>query len=116
MQEADLVRLGEELFSNPKTVAVARIGSCRVWTKEAIEQVKAFRSQNNLDLTCEAREIELEPGLEHTFLRVLAAGLPPYDYDGTGTSSFGPYKGPEEQATHLQGSHFDMIHSYQSVK
>ena len=112
MKDADCITLGFELENNELTRSKARIGLCRVWTRDAIEVAKKFRFDHSLIFSLEAREVDPEPGFSHTFLRVLAEGLENYVFDGTGTGSHSPFFGKEADAPHLQDSHLDLIHYY----
>lgn len=88
---------------------VTKIGLCRIWTKKVINLIK----RNFPDIQIEAREIDLEPGLQHTFLRVEKPGQKAYFLDGVGTTKYPPFIGFEDEAPkHLKNSHSDMINSY----
>ena len=85
-----------------------KLGLCRIWTGRVLDLVKGL-DINELELTAEAREVQVEPGLHHTFVRI-TLGEKSYLWDGIGTGKYGPYFGLEDQAPeHLKNSHLDMI-------
>ncbi len=112
MSETELMKLGEIIFSDPGTIQVAKPGLCRKWTTRAIAVATRFREQSGLDFVIQAREVTIDYGLYHTFLRVLAAGVEPYVYDGVGVLKHGPFKGAESAAPHLSNSTPDLIHAF----
>ncbi|MEM3112567.1 MAG: hypothetical protein QXY90_05960 [Candidatus Anstonellales archaeon] len=83
-----------------------RPGNCRLWTDKVLDLVEQLKEQG---LTAEAREVKIEPGLYHTFVR-LNYGEESYLWDGIGAGGYKPYFGPEDQAPdHLRNSNLDMI-------
>jgi hypothetical protein len=97
------------LRNNEKTKPVSRLGYCRVWTKEAILAI----TRQFPDAEIEAREVDISPNLQHTFLRVVMPNVKPLILDGTGVGKEKPYFGYEEKAPlHLQNSHPDMINNF----
>ena len=61
----------------------------------------------------EAREVDITPNLQHTFVRLTCVGSDSIICDGVGTIGHEPYFGPEsESPEHLQNSKSDMINKY----
>jgi len=88
---------------------VSRIGLCRVWSKAIMEMVKSSFPQ----VSVEAREVDLEPNLQHTFLRVTIGNQKPFLIDGVGSAKFSPFFGYEDEAPeHLQNSRADVINIF----
>jgi hypothetical protein len=99
-----------DLIQNDERVkSFSKPGFCRSWTREAIRAIRNFP-----DVGVEAREVDIGPCLQHTFLRVTLPGVRPLLLDGTGVGNKEPYFGYEDEAPkHLQNSHPDtMINSY----
>jgi len=83
-------------------------GLCRVWTDRVLDLVEGME-EDKQELSAEAREVQVEPGLFHTFI-ILRMGNKSYLWDGIGTGKHVPYFGPEEQAPeHLKNSRSDII-------
>lgn len=88
---------------------INRIGQCRIWSKAIMGMVKL----NYPGAIVEAREVNLEPGLQHTFLRIIIDDQRPFIMDGVGTAKFPPFFGFEDEApTHLQNSKSDIINNF----
>ena len=101
------------IIENPRVQAVSQRGNCRKWSREAILELIKIGNENDIHITTEARETEVEPFLFHTFVRFYINEDDPYLFDGTGVSKFNPYFGPESKApNHLQNSTHDMINYY----
>jgi hypothetical protein len=101
------ISLKDVLISEPALKELARPGLCRQWTKAALDFFEKIR----LNISAEAREVEIEPSLQHTFIRI--RGERAYLCDGTGVLDFPPFFGFEDEAPeHLLNSHPDMINSY----
>lgn len=83
-----------------------KVGNCRVWTDRVLDLVDQLNEQG---LIAEAREVQLEPGFYHTFVR-LSFGEESFLWDGIGAGGYGSYFGPEDQAPdHLRNSDLDWI-------
>jgi hypothetical protein len=94
--------------TKPNIQDITKIGLCRVWTKAAMEYIKS----NFPNVLVEAREVDLEPDLQHTFLRMSINGQRPFLADGIGSAKYQPYFGFEDEApTHLQNSRSDVINN-----
>ena len=103
----------KEIIEDPKVQAVSKLGNCRNWTRETILALRRISTINNLNLSVEARETDIEPSLSHTFVRFFIDEEPVYIFDGTGVGFFDPYFGPENEAPeHLRNSRYDMINYY----
>lgn len=88
-------------------------GDCRTWTSEAIKKIKEYARITGENITVEAREVEIEPGLSHTFIRLILPENQPFILDGTGAGKYGPFFGPESDAPeHLRNSLDDMLNHY----
>lgn len=82
---------------------------CRMWVKVAMERIKTMSDE----LSIEAREVDLEPHLQHTFLRITHGEDRPFLIDGIGSAKHPPYFGYEDEAPpHLQNSRSDIINVY----
>jgi|SRR3989344_3876128 len=90
------------------------IGLCRVWSKHALDAIEVYATENDISIAeIEAREVEIEPNLYHTFVFLKLDGDQPFLFDGTGLANKEPYFGYEEDAPdHLQNSHPDLINHY----
>jgi len=89
----------------------ARKGLCRKWTRFAMEATSPLVELSPESIQIEAREVDIEPCLSHTFLRAIIHGKK-FILDGTGASTYDPYSGPEDEApNHLQNSRSDMINN-----
>jgi hypothetical protein len=111
MNRQEFLQLETILTSEQRVIASAVIGWCRIWTKEAISVVKKYREETGLQFKIEAREVEIEPFLFHTYLRLLTT-TEAYVCDGTGTASYKPFFGLETEAAHLLPSTVDPIQYY----
>lgn len=110
-KEPEIFHMIEETIKlHPNLDGLNKKGLCRVWTREAIGIIKELKSINHWEIEIEAREVEIEPGLDHTFLRIIVQGFPAFILDGTGAGFYDPYFGPETEASHLQNSKIDWIH------
>lgn len=108
-----LEQIAYQLRADERLKGVARLGLCRVWSDKAMVRIEEM---TNGMVMIEAREVEMEIGLAHTFIRAVCNGEEPFLYDGTGVSSYPPYFGPESQAPeHLLGSRPDMINNYRKT-
>jgi hypothetical protein len=88
---------------------LSKHGLCRDWAREAI--LILHKHFPNADI--EAREVDITPDFQHTFLRVILPNHKPFLLDGTGVGKKDPYFGSEEKAPeHLKNSHPDMINNY----
>jgi hypothetical protein len=98
-----------ETLANDKVVKeMTKIGLCRRWTIAAMALIRTHYPE----ITAEAREVDLTPHLQHTFLKISIAGEKPFFWDGVGTLKFQPFSGFEEDAPpHLQNSRSDMINN-----
>jgi hypothetical protein len=86
-----------------------KLGFCREWTKAVI----LFVRKKFPTIKAEAREVDISPGLQHTFARLIEEGEEPIICDGVGTVNHPPYFGLESEApAHLQNSKSDMINKY----
>ena len=86
----------------------SKLGSCRIWTGRVLDLAEGLDTDEQ-GLTAEAREVQIEPGLRHTFVKI-TFGEKSYLWDGVGVGRHGPYFGLEDQAPeHLKNSHLDMI-------
>lgn len=104
----------QHLQTDEHTLAAAVPGLCRIWTREAIKILKHYQEIFGLSLLLQAREVELEPGLTHTYLRLVLDHEEAWTLDGTGTLSFQPYFGPEKNSPfNIDASTFDPIHYYE---
>jgi len=84
-----------------------KIGWCRLWTEGVLDLVEQYDGIE--EIQAEAREVHLEVGLNHTFVR-LECGGEFFLWDGVGTARHEPYFGLEKRAPeYLQNSHEDMI-------
>jgi len=87
---------------------VTKIGLCRVWSKVA----KDYITSNYPEIIVEAREVDLEPYLQHTFLRLIIKNEEPFLIDGIGSVKFPPFSGFESEAPeHLRNSRMDIINN-----
>lgn len=85
------------------------LGFCREWTRRVISLIR-IKFPN---IKVEAREVDITPNLQHTFVRITDENEEPFLYDGVGTTKHKPYFGPEKEApNHLQNSKSDIINSY----
>ena len=81
-------------------------GLCRIWTNRVLDLIDQLNEEG---VVAEAREVQLEPGLYHTFVRI-NFGQESYLWDGVGAGGYEPYFGPEDQAPeHLRNSNLDWI-------
>lgn len=109
-----LEQVAYQLLADDKLKRVTHLGLCRVWTDKAMRRVEEI---TNGTVGVEAREVEVEIGLAHTFIRAVCDGEEPFLYDGIGVGSHPPYFGPENQAPkHLLNSHPDMINEYRKQR
>ncbi len=93
-------------------LAHSQVGWCRKWTREAVIPMRRFCDENGIDAIIHAMEVDIEPGVQHTFIKMTIPGCRPFLFDGVGTASHDPYFGYEDEAPeHLQNSRFDMINS-----
>lgn len=99
----------EQVKSDEKLKSSERLGFCREWTKTVI----LFVRRKFPSVKVEAREVDITPNLQHTFVRLTEKGQEPILCDGVGTVYHPPYFGPENEAPeHLQNSKSDMINKY----
>jgi hypothetical protein len=113
-QQDVFLSVGEKLQTDPRTGKNRRKGLCRSWTSVARDVLREEFVRRGIiaDVIFEASEVEIEPYLSHTFLRVGYKGVI-WLFDGTGVGRFEPYIGPEEDAPeHLLNHHPDMINQY----
>lgn len=105
----ELKRVIIEVKTNESIRPFTRLGFCREWTRAVILYVrKSFPL-----IRAEAREVQITPNLQHTFVRLTSEDEEPYLYDGVGTVKHKPYFGPASEAPeHLQNSKSDMINKY----
>jgi hypothetical protein len=90
----------------------AKPGLCRVWSGKAREILYSYMETNHEEGIVEAREVEIEPGLSHTFLKLIV-NSETYLLDGTGVGNFPHYFGEESKApSHLKNSQLDWIEIY----
>jgi hypothetical protein len=88
---------------------INKIGQCRVCSKAIMEMVKL----NFPQVLVEAREVNLEPDLQHTFLRITIDNKKPFLIDEVGSAKYPPYAGYESEAPEqLQNSRADIINNY----
>lgn len=108
MVEVALGRLLEEASKDQFLVDKTRVGLCRLWSEEVLRIVD-FLQCKGYQISGEAREVELDPGLYHTFLRINTINEV-YLWDGAGSGKHRPYFGLESEAPeHLKDSSLDMI-------
>lgn len=106
---AHFYQLYNTLKESPQLATVQKRGFCRIWSGRARDVIRQFISENNYDWRVEAREVQIESCLFHTFLRLIC-GDQSYVLDGTGVSDFPEYFGPESEAPrHLLNSSRDWI-------
>lgn len=107
--EDGFFQLAQYLSQHEQLKHVRKKGLCRVWSGNARDVVKQFSSENELTWKVEVREVDIEPCLSHTFLRLIADGKA-YLLDGTGVGIYPEYYGLESEAPkHLRNSHRDWI-------
>lgn len=105
----ELKRVIHEVESDKNAQSFIRLGFCREWTKATI----LFIRKRFPTVKVEAREVNITPNLQHTFVRLTEEGEDPVLCDGVGTISHAPYFGPESEAPkHLQNSKPDIINKY----
>jgi hypothetical protein len=113
MERIDYISIVDAVKSDKNIAEITKVGLCRLWAKNTIKLI----SQSFPNVEIEAREVDLEASLQHTFLRIVIPGEKPYVYDGVGTSKYPPFLGYEDDApSHLKNSHPDMINSYVDKK
>ena len=101
-----LEKLRHDFSEDPILEKRTKPGNCRAWAGRVLNLVDQLNEQG---LSAEAREVELEPYLFHTFVR-LNFGQESYLWDGVGAGGYEPYFGPEDQAPeHLRYSNLDWI-------
>lgn len=101
------------LARTPSVTKLEQIGMCRLWTAEAIRHTLKFIRDYSLPVTAEAREVNINRSLSHTFLKLMADGDFPFLIDNVGVENFPPYIGYEHEAPpHLHNSHFDILNYY----
>ena len=92
-----------------KTLGTGERGYCRVWIQKAL----LILDKTLPHLEIEVREVEIEPTVFHSFLRLSPNQDSVYLADGTGCGKHKPYFGLEAEAPpHLQKGKRDMINSY----
>lgn len=102
-------KIAQDINSDEIIKELSKPGLCRKWTALAINFVK----NNFPDVETEAREVEISPNLQHTFLQIRKSNNDPYIFDGTGVEKHSPYSGYEKDVPiHLQNSKPDMINKY----
>jgi len=103
-------RLTEYLAEHEQLGKLKKRGWCRVWSGSARTAINEFVESNELtSWQVEVREVDIEPCLSHTFIRLIANGEM-YLLDGTGVSNYSEYYGLESDAPpHLQNSHRDWL-------
>lgn len=84
-------------------------GYCRIWSGRARESIQQFAREHEHNWTVQVREVDVEPCLSHTFIRLIADGKA-YLLDGTGVWNYPEYYGLESEAPeHLRNSHQDWL-------
>ena len=113
----DYVKIAERL-TNGDVKESARIGLCRDWSRRAMDAIEEFAEDQGIKvIRLEAREVEIESNLDHTFILVELEDDKPFILDGTGLAQHAPYFGYEDEAPqHLRNSHLDMINNYRVPK
>jgi len=97
------------IHSNEELIQFNQPGLCRVWSDKARRLIQEFSKNNNLDIKVEVRQVDLEPCLSHTFLKI-TFDKESYLLDGTGTAKFEQYFGLEiDSPTHLLNSCRDWL-------
>src|SRR3972149_1691814 len=91
-----LVGIITNINNNPLTIETKKVGLCRISAGAVLDLFDNLENRPE-DLTVEAREVDLEHGLSHTFLKLEFAGET-YYWDGVGTTKSEPYLGTEQEA------------------
>jgi hypothetical protein len=105
--------LVSKILESPDCQEVRQKGWCRRWSRCAYLVLKEWAALLDVQLEIEAREVDVELYLSHTFLRLVLPGEQPYLLDGTGIGSYEPYFGYEAEAPeHLKNSTWDPLNHY----
>lgn len=105
--------LAQHIQADQMCIPHAKIGHCRQWSRFVLDSL-----QNIDNISAEAREVEISPGLTHTFIKLtIHDHHRAYFADGVGTTKYPPYFGYEDEAPdHLQNSKPDMmINTYANI-
>lgn len=103
-QEAE--KITNALITDRRTTSQAKPGLCRRWTNNALNVIRGLQLRG---VSAQAREIDYETSLQHTFIGAEVSGEA-YFFDGTGVGNEPPYFGPAEDAPkHLQNSRRDRM-------
>lgn len=95
-----------ELAKAEAVQAVAGKGWCREWCLRMANLVDELTQE---DMVLEIREVEVEPELWHSFLKILISEES-WFYDGVGVGNHESYLGTENQAPdHLKNSRIDAL-------
>lgn len=101
-QEAQ--KIADALRTDRRTTSQAKPGLCRRWTGNGLDVIRSLHLRG---VSAQAREVDYEPSLQHSFIGADVLGEA-YLFDGTGVGSEPPYFGPAEDAPkHLQNSRRD---------
>jgi hypothetical protein len=91
-----------------------------MWAAAALDSIDQLLPSLSARVTSEAREVHIEPGLSHTFVRLeiqLGDEVERFLMDGTGVFDEPPYSGAEISAPiHLRNSTSDPINMYRNCK
>lgn len=97
-------KIVEVLCSSPEVNQWTKIEFCRLWTIFALDLIRQIEPE----LKVEAVEVDIDPLLQHTFVKI--DGVRPFLCDGTGTLRHKPYFGFEDEAPeHLRNSRPDKM-------
>lgn len=101
-----------EVEKNESIRKTCKIGLCRVWSSRVMDLLHSVAEYYGINLTVEAKEVDIESNLSHTFLEILYRGNV-YYWDGIGIGNHGAYFGLAEEApSYLLHSRTDMINFY----
>jgi hypothetical protein len=107
--DTDFYQLRQFLETSNQLTNARKKGNCRVWSSLARDVIWQYASERQRIWQVQVREVEIEPYLSHTFLRLICDGHF-FLLDGTGVSNYPEYYGLESEApSHLQNSHQDWI-------
>jgi len=108
METEDYIKKIREVEEDSTIKSVTKIGLCRRWAKMTMDKLR----ERFPEIAIEAREVDVSPNLQHTFLRIIIPGNKPLLWDGVGTLKIRPFCGYEDEApTYLQNSRSDMINN-----
>lgn len=110
--EKSFLQIKKLVMSDRKLNKINKKSMCRIWVGETINLLLQNKALIH-DCKIEIREVQMEIGLFHTFIKIIIKNEP-YVLDGTGAGKHKPYFGLESNATHLQDSHFDILHFHLS--